>query len=269
VRVKKRETIRRLRQHIQWLRAEAEAARDYMTDRDQQIRALQIQVLERLQVAGYCVGAMVRLQRERDAFRDKALVLEEVLQRWADACDAGMSYHERLTLGDDTRKALGRETRNEADKDADMGKSRHTRAALHAWIPVLEEQLAAAGHRESEGDANWRAHMAEVERDAALSDVATRDERIRVLEQLLRRWLAYPGTTFAYLRRVAEDTRTALAAQASKAADGGQPPVLTPPLADWRCGRCGVKLAGSQITDHECADLHCHKETPDDSAAPV
>ena len=68
---------------------------------------------------------------------------------------------------------------------------------------ALEEQLTQCPVGE-DTDCG-RAYYAEIERDAAFSDVKARDERIRVLERLLRRWLEYPGPT--RLRKLDRDTR--------------------------------------------------------------
>ena len=103
-------------------------------------------------------------------------------------------------------------------------------------VTALREQLATGEQRESEGDDNWRAHMAEIERDAALSDVAARDERIRVLEGLLTQWLDYPGASFAALRRLAEDTRKALVARAGQ------------------CDHCGTDLVAVRPGKEQCEE---------------
>jgi hypothetical protein len=80
------------------------------------------------------------------------------------------------------------------------------------------------------------AYYAEVERDAALSDVAARDERIRVLEGLLTQWLDYPGASFAALRRLAEDTRKALVARAGQ------------------CDHCGTDLVAVRPGKEQCEE---------------
>jgi len=109
---------------------------------------------------------------------------------------------------------------------------RQERDAFRDKALALEERLA----EQAATVAVSPAYYAELERDAALSDVAARDERIRVLERLLTQWLDYPGASFAALRRLAEDTRKALVARAGQ------------------CDHCGTDLVAVRPGKEQCEE---------------
>jgi hypothetical protein len=153
--------------------------REELSCRDQQIRDLRCQLIEHKAMSAI-YG--INICQERDAFRDKALALEERLAE---------------------------------------------QAATVAVSP---------------------AYYAELERNAALSDVAARDERIRVLERLLTQWLDYPGASFAALRRLAEDTREVLVVYAGQ------------------CDHCGADLVAVRPGKEQCEEC---EEAVDDDIAPV
>ena len=154
-------------EHARYWRNCADVAKHDLAGRDQQIRDLKCLLIEHKAMSAI-YG--INIRQERDAFRDKALALEE-------------------------------------------------QVAQHPRTVAVSP-----------------AYYAEIERDAALSDVAARDERIRVLEGLLTQWLDYPGASFAALRRLAEDTRKALVTVASQ------------------CDHCGADLVAVRPAKEQCEE---------------
>lgn len=196
--MKKRETICRLRRIIRWYAKERSQLIDDQSEQDTMLIQMQHDLSD-MHVQVKATDALMLEERGR-----------------ADRAERALAARDQQV--NDLYRQLSERLQHSAACVDHMLRASRERDTFRDQALALEEQL---GRQVTDADPN-RAYHAEIERDAPLSDVAARDDRIRVLERLLRAWLGAIVLPFAAREQLRRETRAALE---EEVADGDVTPI--------------------------------------------